>query len=70
MKGKSRLPGQQSGREGPGLCQDGMQGQRLLAGVGPDGDAVLNGRADELLECFTRIEVEVIVLRVAHEEAL
>ena len=70
MKGKSRLLGQQGGREGPGLCRDGMQGQRLLAGVEPDGDAVMNGRADELLECFTRVEVELIVLRVTHEEAL
>ena len=39
---KARLPGEQGGREGFGLYRDGAQGQCLPAGVGPDGDPVVD----------------------------
>ena len=51
------------------FTQDGAQGQRLLAGVGPDGDAVMDGCANQLVERFGGLEVEVLVLRVADEES-
>ena len=42
----------------------------MLAGDGPNGDAVVNGRADELLDSFTRFKVETFVQRVPHKKAL
>ena len=66
---KARLPGEQGGREGFGLYRDGAQGQCLPAGVGPDGDPVVDGGADELIESLTGLEVEVVAVCVAHERA-
>ena len=38
--------------------------------IGADGEAVVDGSADQLLECFAGLEVGVIVFGVAHEEPL
>ena len=70
MEGKTGLSGQQGGWEGFRLVWDGAQGQCLLTGIGADGDAVVDGSADQLVECFAGLEVEVLVLGVAHEEPL
>ena len=66
---KARLPGEQGGWEGFGLYRDGAQGQSLPVGVGPDGDPVVDRGADELIESLTGLEVEVVAVRVAHEQA-
>ena len=41
-----------------------------FAGIGSDGDTVMDGGTNELVECLTRIQVEVLTLGVAHEESL
>lgn len=40
----------------------------FAARIGADGDAVMNGWADELIERFTGLEVEIVVLGVTNEE--
>ena len=66
---KARLPGEQGGWEGFGLYRDGAQGQCLPVGVGPDGDPVVDRGADELIESLTGLEVEVVAVCIAHEQA-
>ncbi len=41
---------------------------RLPAGVRPDGDAMVDGRTDQLAGHIGGLEVEVLVLRVAYEK--
>ena len=67
---KARLLGEQGGSEGFRLCRNGAQGQRLTTGVGTDGDSVTYGGADQLVECLTGLEIEVVALGIAHEQPL
>ena len=46
------------------------QGQCFAAGIGSNGDAVMDGRADELIERGTGLEVEEVLVRVRDQEAL
>ena len=50
--------------------RDGAQGQGLAPGVGADGDAVVDGGAEELLETVVGFEVEGGVLVVADQQSL
>ncbi len=52
---ESWLLGEQGGGEGFGLCRDRAQGQCFLTGIGTDGNAVVYGRADELIEGLARL---------------
>ena len=66
---KARLPGEQGGWEGFGLYRDGAQSQCFPVGVGPDGDPVVDRGADELIESLAGLEVEVVAVCIAHEQA-
>ena len=61
-------------RELSDVCQrvgrDGVQGQGLAPGVGADGDAVVDGGAEELLETVVGFEVEGGGLVVAEQQSL
>ena len=50
--------------------RDGAQGQGLAPGVGADGDAVVDGGAEELLESVVGFEVEGGSLVVADQQSL
>ena len=67
---ESWLLGEQDGRKGFGLRRDGAQGQRFAAGIGADGDAVMDGGADQPIDGLARLEVEEVVVRVRAEEPL
>ena len=44
------------------LRRDGAQGQCLAARVGADGNAVVDGRTDELIKRLAGLEVEVVAV--------
>lgn len=70
MERKPRLLGEQGGCEGFGLRRDRAQGQCFLAGIGVDGDTVVDGGADQLIEGLARLEVEEGAVRAPDEEPL
>ena len=69
MKGASReLSDAGGGRRCAG--RDGVQGKRLASGVRADGDAVVDGGAEELLESVGGFEVKGGGLGVAEQQSL
>ena len=69
MEGKSReLSDAGGGRRRAG--RDGVQGKRLASGVRADGDAVVDGGAEELLESVGGFEVEGGGLGVTEQQSL
>ena len=67
---KARLFGEQGGREGFRLRRDCAQCQCFATRIGADGDAVVDGGTDQLVDCFSGLEIEVVVLGVTDEEAV
>ena len=70
VQGEPRLFGEQGRSGGFWLRRDGAQGQCLAASIGADGNAVVDGRTDELIERLAGLDVEVVAVGVAHEKAL
>ena len=69
MQGESRELG-----DARDMCRragrDGMQGEGLAPGMGADGDAVVDGGAEELLEAVGGLEVEGGGLVVTEQQSL